>query len=158
MFTRSVSREIEAPAEQLWRMVADVTRIGEWSPESTSAEWLDGATGPAVGARFKGHNKNKSSWSSTCEVIAADPGKEFAFVVGKPSKPATTWRYVLTPRGASRTEVTESFELPRPLGFGARLSYRLTAGVKDRTADLEQNMRTTLDNLAVKAAAEATAS
>jgi hypothetical protein len=32
-----------------------VTKIGRYSPETFEAEWLDGATGPAVGARFRGH-------------------------------------------------------------------------------------------------------
>jgi carbon monoxide dehydrogenase subunit G len=48
----SVSIRIQAPPEQLWAMIADVTRVGEWSPETVSAEWVDGAAGPAVGAKF----------------------------------------------------------------------------------------------------------
>ena len=42
---------IHAPAERVWAMVSDVTRMGEWSPEAVRAEWLDGANGPSVGAR-----------------------------------------------------------------------------------------------------------
>jgi hypothetical protein len=44
---------IAADALRLWEMVSDVTRMGEWSPETTGAHWLDGASGPVVGARFK---------------------------------------------------------------------------------------------------------
>ena len=46
----SVTQEIGAPAEQVWAMVSDVTRMGEWSPESEGAAWLGGATGPQPGA------------------------------------------------------------------------------------------------------------
>jgi len=53
----SVTIHIQAPAEQIWALVSDVTRIGSFSPETFEAEWLDGATGPRVGARFRGHVK-----------------------------------------------------------------------------------------------------
>jgi hypothetical protein len=111
------SIEILAPGEQVWGMVSDVTRMGEWSPEAVAAEWLDGATRPVVGARFRGRNKRRASWSTTCTVTAATPGREFAFRVGKGE---TTWRYDLSPvDGGCR--VTESFEIvrvPGPLGGG----------------------------------------
>ena len=53
----SVSIEIETPPERVYELVSDVTRMGDWSPECTSCSWTDGATGPAVGARFKARNK-----------------------------------------------------------------------------------------------------
>ena len=33
-------------------LIADVTRTPEFSPEVSTCRWLDGAAGPAVGARF----------------------------------------------------------------------------------------------------------
>src|SRR5436190_4007569 len=145
--TRQASITIAAPAERIWALVSNVTRTGEWSPENTGGVWLDDATGPAVGVKFKGSNRRgKTRWSTTCEVVAAEPGREFAFVTGTTKKPETLWRYVLEPAGDATT-VTESFQLVRPLGFGSRLLTRITTGVKDRTADLEDNVRTSLQNL-----------
>ncbi len=67
---------MDAPPDDVWALVADVTRMGEWSPENKGAEWLDGATGPAVGARFKGRNqRGKSRWSTKCEITASRPGE-----------------------------------------------------------------------------------
>ncbi|MEY3619020.1 MAG: hypothetical protein RL726_1718, partial [Actinomycetota bacterium] len=61
-----VSKEIAASPEVVWEMVSDLTRMGEWSPENKGGEWIKGATGPAVGASFKGRNSNgKKSWSTT---------------------------------------------------------------------------------------------
>ncbi len=40
----SISREISASPEQLYSMVSDVTRMGEWSPENEGGEWLGGGT------------------------------------------------------------------------------------------------------------------
>jgi hypothetical protein len=145
------SIEILAPGEQVWGMVSDVTRMGEWSPEAVAAEWLDGATGPVVGARFRGRNKRRASWSTTCTVTAATPGREFAFRVGKGE---TTWRYDLSPvDGGCR--VTESFEIVRVPGPLGRWSTKLGTGVPwaDRQADLLRGVHETLRRL--KAAAEA---
>ena len=133
---------VRASAERVWALVTDVTRTGEWSPENVGGVWLDGATGPAVGARFKGTNRRgKTKWSSTCEIIAADPGREFAFATNGAAKPDTVWRYVLEPLGDNETRVTESFQLVRPLGIGSRFITRITTGVRDRRADLEDNVR-----------------
>ena len=44
-----VSLHIDAEPLQVWELVSDITRMGDYSPEVFEAEWLDGATGPAVG-------------------------------------------------------------------------------------------------------------
>jgi uncharacterized protein YndB with AHSA1/START domain len=139
---------IAAPPDAVWALVTDVTRTGEWSPENTGAVWLDGATGPAVGARFKGSNRRgRTKWATTCQVTVADPGREFEFVTGRAEKPETRWRYQLEPEGDGATRVTESFELVKPLGAVSNLLTRVTTGVRDRRADLEENVRTSLSRL-----------
>ncbi|MEW6153887.1 MAG: SRPBCC family protein [Actinomycetota bacterium] len=143
---------IRADAGRVWSMVTDVTRMGEWSPETERAEWIDGATGPTDGARFKGHNRRgRTRWSTTCEVIESEPGRAFAFAVGKAVKPETVWRYRFEPV-TEGVRVTESFELTKPLGLGSRVVTRLTTGVKDRPTDMEEGMRATL--AALKRSAE----
>lgn len=102
--------QVNAPPEKVWALVSDVTRMGEWSPETVKGQWIEGATGPAVGARFKGSNKRGiARWSTKCTVTVCEPGKEFSFVVGMPEKAATRWSYKFAP-AAGGTEVTESFE------------------------------------------------
>ena len=142
------STVIAAPPEAVWALVTDVTRTGEWSPENTGAVWLDGATGPAVGARFKGSNRRgRTKWATTCQVIVAEPGREFVFVTGRPGKPETRWRFVLEADGDGATRVTESFELVKPLGAVSNFVTRVTTGVRDRRADLEDNVHTSLSRL-----------
>ena len=143
---------VHAAPEIIWSMVTDVARMGEWSPENERGEWLDGATGPAPGARFKGYNRRgRSKWSTTCEVTEAEPGRSFVFVTGGTAKPGTWWRYRFEPVDGG-TLVTESFEMAKALGAGARLLTRMTTGVTDRRADMEQSIHTTL--AALKKAAE----
>jgi uncharacterized protein YndB with AHSA1/START domain len=109
----SVTVHIRAPAERIWELVSDVTKIGRYSPETFEAQWLDGATGPSVGARFRGHVKRNGrgpTYWTTCTVTECVPGQVFAFTVGPKDKPLNTWRYQLVPRGEG-TDVTESFQL-----------------------------------------------
>jgi uncharacterized protein YndB with AHSA1/START domain len=140
-----------APPERVWDLVSDVTRIGEFSPETFEAQWVGGAAGPEVGARFRGHVKRNGRgpvYWTTCTVIACEPGREFAFGVGAPGRPLNTWRYVLQPT-ADGTDVTESFELtPLPL---LRLYWTLLGWARGRTNVTD--MRTTLER--VKAVVEA---
>jgi hypothetical protein len=135
-----------APADRVWDLLSDVTRIGEFSPETFEAEWLGGATGPAAGARFRGHVKRNGRgpvYWTVCTVTASDPGREFAFSVGGPRGAIlNTWRYQLEP-SAGGTDVTESFELPRaPL---TRLYWLIAGSARSRT-NLD-GMRTTLEKI-----------
>src|ERR1700675_3927914 len=104
-----------APPQRVWELVSDVTKIGRYSPETFEAEWLEGATGPAVGAKFRGHVKRNGMrpifWT-TGSVIAREPGRECRFGVGSPEKPLNIWRYRLESAGDG-TDVTESFELAK---------------------------------------------
>lgn len=102
----SVTVHMAAPPERIWELVSDVTRIGRYSPETFEAEWLDGASGPIVGARFRGHvrrNGRGPVYWTTCTVTASTPGREFAFAVGPPAKAWNVWRYVLEPSGDGPT-------------------------------------------------------
>jgi len=135
----------------VWGLVSDVTNTGRFSPETFEAEWLDGSTGPAVGARFRGHvrrNGRGPVYWTKCTVTACEPGREFAFAVEGPSgKAVNTWRYAFEPR-SDGTDVTESFELtPTP---ALRLYWLLAGWARGKTND--NGMRTTLER--IKAAAE----
>src|SRR6185437_16567848 len=103
---------VDAPAEHIYALVADLSRMGEWSPECRQVEWLDGATGAAEGARFVGHNqggpRGLMKWSRHGRVVTADPGREFAFVTEEGGREGTEWRYRLEPADGG-VRVTESY-------------------------------------------------
>jgi hypothetical protein len=142
--------QIAAPADRIWDLVADVTRIGEFSPETFEARWIDGASGPEVGARFRGHVKRNGKgpiYWTTCTVTACEPGHEFAFGVGPAGKPLNTWSYRLE-SAVDGTNVTESFELTRTPAL--RLYWALLGWTRGRTNI--SGMRTTLER--IKAVAE----
>ena len=90
----SVSREIAAPAERVWAMVADVTRMGEWSPENEAAKWLHGATGAQPGAKFRGTNRNgKKKWDTVATIGDVEPGRLLSFRVTAVGLKVAEWRY-----------------------------------------------------------------
>jgi hypothetical protein len=136
----------------VYDLVSDVTRYGEWSPENVSGVWLDGAPKGTVGARFKGKNKRKLSWTTTSEVTKAEPGTVFEFATGK--APDTRWRYEIRALDGGTCEVTETLEMVEQPGAVMRFMTKVATGVPwdQRIADLESGMRTTLDG--VRAAAE----
>ena len=150
----SVTIDVDAPPRRVWALVTDVEHMGQLSPECVGGEWLDGATALEVGARFRGHNRRgEVTWSTTCEVVEVEPNRVFAFAVGGAARPSCTWRYELEPRrGGRTTRVTESFELPRPLGAFRRFVTRSSIKVTDREADLVHGMERTL--AALKSLAE----
>src|SRR6202142_2653486 len=79
--THSGSVVVARSPEDLYEMVADVTRMGEWSPVCKACWWDEGA-GPAVGAWFTGRNElPERTWETRSEVVVADRGREFAFIV-----------------------------------------------------------------------------
>ena len=116
----SVTVHMDATPEAVWALVSDVTQIGKYSPETFEAEWLDGATGPAVGARFRGHVRRNGIgpvyWAD-CFVTECEPGRVFTFGVGKPGKALNTWGYRLEPAAGGGTDVTEYFHLTENLGL-----------------------------------------
>ena len=75
---------IQATADEVYGLVADLPRMGEWSPECQTVEWTDGSTAPVVGATFVGHNKGGPAglmrWSRRGRVLVAERGRSFAFV------------------------------------------------------------------------------
>jgi hypothetical protein len=101
--------EINRDPAVVFSAIADVTRMGTWSPECIETRWVGGARGPAVGAKFEGDNRvtmlgvTLKQWTMTSEVTACVPGEVFEFV----AEGYTTWRYRLEPSGMG-TKVTES--------------------------------------------------
>src|SRR5437899_4400364 len=128
---------IDVPPEKLYDLISDVTRMGEWSPETVRCQWIGGTSGPAVGARFKGTNKRRIfRWSTKPEVVAAERGREFSFVT-KSRGPSTKWTYRFEPTSGGGTDLVESFELVDEYSFVLGFLERHFMGIEDRKADLE---------------------
>jgi hypothetical protein len=143
-----LSIHVDAPAEQLYALVSDVTRTPEFSPEITSCVWLDGATGPAVGARFEATNAvgRARPWKNRPVVTVADPGREFAFARTEVLAGTVVWRYRFEPETGG-TRVTESYEVTRPIPRLGWFIIERVYGGYDRRAVLRAGMQQTLERI-----------
>jgi hypothetical protein len=148
----SVTVHMRATPERIWGLVSDITNTGRFSPETLEAEWLDGATSPAVGVRFRGHVKRNGRgpmyWTK-CRITDCEPGRSFGFeVLGPGDRMVNSWRYDIEANGAG-ADVTESFRLADSLP--TKLYWALAGRWRGKTN--RDGMRTTLER--IKAVAEA---
>ncbi len=141
---------INAPAEVIYDLVADITRMGEWSPVCV-AGWWDEGHAAQVGDWFTGRNELPDrTWETRSQVVAADRGVEFAFAVGGSN---VRWGYAFEPVEGG-TLVTESWHLlPDGLAwFADRFGDEAEAQIEVRAELARTGIPATL--AAIKAAAE----
>ncbi|MGA1345231.1 MAG: SRPBCC family protein [Ilumatobacteraceae bacterium] len=154
----SAAAVIEATPEAVWAIVTDITFPGRHSDEFRSAVWLDGAGGPALGARFEGRNANEmmGEWTTVSTVTACREHAEFAWAVADPSDPICEWGFTLTAvEGGTLVEQWNRLGTA-PSGITVAIAsrpdkeHRIIAG---RLAQQRRNMVANLDGIAAALAA-----
>lgn len=141
----SESIEINASPDDVFRTIIDLPAMGRLSPENTGGTWLNGATGPAVGVKFKGTNANGAkSWTTTVTVVELTPPSSFAFEVTVGPAKVARWAYVIeaTPSGSRVTESWTDRRSALSKWVGGKSS-----GVAHRDQFTARSIQTTLDNL-----------
>jgi hypothetical protein len=136
--------------EDLYDMVSDVTRMGEWSPICAACWWDEGG-GPRAGAWFTGRNETaERTWETRSLVEAADRGREFTFAV---FGSRVRWSYTFQ-AAEGGTRLTESWDfLPDGIAsFHERYGADAEAQIAERTEAAIKGIPVTL--AAIKAAAE----
>ena len=141
-----VSRTIAAPPEAAFAAITDITRMGEWSPETIRAEWGDEVTEAAVGATFTGHNRHgDNEWTTDATVVELVPNERFFFDCSVRGFVFSKWGYTIEPAdgGCVVTECCQDLRPESALERSAQIS-----GVTDRLAHNRAGMEATLDRLA----------
>jgi Polyketide cyclase / dehydrase and lipid transport len=137
-----VQLEIEADADTLYRMVSDLPRIGEWSPECERVTWEGDTVTPVEGTTFVGHNAvgpgRRIRYSRHGTVLRAEPGRAFSFITDEGGRPSTAWHYTFEPLGG----VTQGYEVRWIPTWARILDVPL-----NRHKELLEGMRTTLERL-----------
>jgi heme-degrading monooxygenase HmoA len=144
----TVSRFIAARPETVFAAITDITRMGEFSPETASTEWVDGHDSPRVGARYVGHNRyGAKQWSIETEIVEMVDNERFSFDCYSPStgKVFAHWGYIIEPAEGGCT-VTEWTEDVRSEESKAASAARL--GIPDRLTHNRLGMAETLQRLA----------
>jgi uncharacterized protein YndB with AHSA1/START domain len=141
-----VSLEVGADPAAVYALVSDVATLPRWAAETVACRWLDGAEGPAVGARFRGVNaRGRLRWATTCTVTDAVPGRSFGWRVDALHSPIAIWRFDIE-RTTGGCRVTESWNDRRNVFF-RWIVGPLGTGVVDRSEHNRRNMETTLRQL-----------
>jgi hypothetical protein len=149
-FHYSDSIFIERSAVDLYDMVSDVTRMGEWSPVCKLCWWDEGHSAH-VGAWFTGRNETpERTWETRAQVIVAERGREFAFVVGQTW---VRWGYTFTPEERGTT-IAESWDFfaAGVAGFHERFGADAPMQIADRIKAAHNGIPSTL--AAIKRSAE----
>jgi hypothetical protein len=153
MFRDEVSVHVDARPEAVYALVADITRMGEWSPECYRTEWIGGNTEARPGVRFKGYNKyHRVKWSTVVEIEVAEPGRELTFAVLGTGRKRTRWSYRFAEAGGG-TDITETRESVAEYAWPIRAVVNVFMPTHDGW--MKENMRRTLDR--IKAAGEKSA-
>ena len=155
--TVEVDTFVEAAPATVWKLVSDIDVPARFSSEFQGAEWLDGATGPALGARFRGRNQHEAvgEWETTSTIVEYEPDRSFAWAVMDPANPSATWRYELEPEGDGTRLRFRARMGPGPSGLTAvieQMPDKEARIIENRLRHHAGNMRATLEG--IKALAE----
>lgn len=136
-----VAVTVDAGIDEVWDVVRDVTRVGEWSHECVGATWLGGADGPTPGARFRGRNRaGVFRWGRVCEIVSADPHELVWITVPTALYPdSSEWRITLTEVDGG-TRIAQQFRVLRAPKVLAVLYALLIPAHRDRTRALVEDL------------------
>jgi len=113
--------EVDAPPDVLWKFISDIAISGRFSEENVGAEWAEGYSEPALGARFVGSNEHKAigEWQTDCTVTEFEPNVRFGWAVGDDEETAAArWRFEIDALHGRRCRLRQSVRLgPGPSGL-----------------------------------------
>ncbi|HEX6238393.1 MAG TPA: SRPBCC family protein [Acidimicrobiales bacterium] len=140
---------VDAPPETVWDLIADVTRMGEWSPECYRCRWIGRERQPVAGARFVGFNRRGLvRWATTNVVEEAERGQSFAF---RTQGTGARWSFHLEPDGDG-TRLTQRRHLTKGVTRVVKLAGVFVGGQRNHDRELEAGMQQTVER--IRAAAE----
>jgi Polyketide cyclase / dehydrase and lipid transport len=132
---------VSATPDEIYDVVSDLPRSGEWSPECQGGEWISGEAS-AVGSVFRGENLRSEEvvawaplvrgvWHTECRITEADPGR--------------TFRWMMLSHAGAEQESVWGFDIESADG-GAVLTHhfrmgKATAGIHKIVAELDEDKR-----------------
>lgn len=131
---------VDAPLADVWEVVRDPTRVGEWSHECIGGSWVGGATEARPGARFRGRNRQGLvRWGRLCEVLSVEEHQLVWQTVPTRLYPdSTVWRLDLSAVDDG-TRIEQSFQVVK--GSILEPIYAVIAPAhRDRTEALERDL------------------
>lgn len=152
-----VEIHVDAPASAVWQLVSDIDLPGRFSDEFQGAEWLDGTTRPAIGARFKGRNHHPEigDWETISFITDLEEERIFGWAVNDVERSASRWRFEIEPDGDGIRLRQRARLGPGPSGTSYEIELNRDAEeqiIERRLAEHRVNMQRTVEG--IKALAE----
>lgn len=145
--TLEATIDIDAAPKDVWTIVSDLKRMGEWSPQCATMRVLGGP----VREGTKTINVNRRGllvWPTRSKVIRFEPNKSIAFRI---TDNRTIWSYELESTG-SGTRVTERREAPNGTTKISQFLVKNVLGGNDGfEQELVQGMNSTLHRIKTEA-------
>ncbi|AOW93273.1 polyketide cyclase [Rhodococcus sp. WMMA185] len=134
--------DIAATPREVWAVVSDLKRMGEWSPECRQMHVLGGIVREGT-TTFNINRKGFIVWPTRSKVVKFEPYKEIAFRI---LEHGAVWSYELEPN-AGGTTVVERREIPTEASTLSRLVKTLFGGVKTLFGDSDDNDDSDVDRI-----------
>jgi hypothetical protein len=141
LFSARAEITVSARPDEVYAVVSDLPRSGEWSPECLGGTWVTGEPG-AVGSVFRGENLRsedvvawapvvRGRWTTHAEVVAAEPGRTFRWAMhdSKGEKQQSVWGFDVEPDGED-TLLVHHFRMDAP-----------TEGIRGITAEMDTDAK-----------------
>jgi hypothetical protein len=133
---------IDATSSTVWRLVSDIRRTGEWSPECVRVV--------PVGKVRKGtwllgfNRRQRVRWMTVSRILSFEPEREISWKV---LTNGAIWTYQLEPVEGG-TQVIETRETPEGVGGSARAFTRVLVGGQDvHDNELQAGMKQSLERM-----------
>lgn len=135
--------DIDAPPADVWAVVSDLRRMGEWSPQCKKMIIRGGEV--AQGTRTININRQGwKVWPTRSYVKVFQPERELALKI---AENGTVWTYELEPT-ATGTRLTEHRTAPNGVSsLSNTLTKHVLGGTENFETDLEKGMQQTLSRI-----------
>jgi hypothetical protein len=141
LFQVRATVSVAAAPDEVYAVVSDLARSGEWSMECTGGSWVSGVPG-AVGSVFRGVNFRpadvvswapvvRGEWTTESEVVVAEPGRRFSWSMRDSAgvRQDSVWSFEVAP-AEHGSVLTHHFRMGDP-----------TEGITGITADMDDAAR-----------------
>ena len=133
---------VRAHPDQVMAVVADVTRVGQWSHECRSAQWVRGADRAAPGARFRGRNRvGLIHWGRVCEFSTVEPRQMVWRTLPTILYPDSVEWSIRVSETDDGTRIEQTYRVLRLPAIMDRVYAVILPGHRDRTDALVKDLR-----------------
>lgn len=148
--TVEVTQRVRCDVATAWALVTDIDVPTHCSSELQGVDWLDGAAGVDVGARFQGRNKHEAfgDWSTVCEVVEVEHQRRWVYDVNGPEGVSARWAFEVEPAGDGMLVRQWARMGPGPSGLTPAIVAQPDKEariVARRLAEWQQNMQANLE-------------